>query len=207
MGQYDLCVRLTGEGDLEGAAAMVRELIQEVGTISPQQSVLPALSREFILARVGSATQDAASGAFEVVGVVTTASATARARARDGIEHRLAALRLDRVVLDHDYEERWIAGVTNEPELVRRASASARSLLGEEAVLQVDSIIPAFSEDFGSFQEEVPGVMFFLGVSNLEKGWIGMPHTPDYVADEESIFVGASAMAAVLLDFLAASTE
>lgn len=200
-------VRLTGEGDLEGAAAVVRELIQEVGTIPPQQSVLPALSREFILARVGSATQDAASGAFEVVGVVTTASATARARARDGIEHRLAALRLDRVVLDHDYEERWIAGVTNEPELVRRASASARSLLGEEAVLQVDSIIPAFSEDFGSFQEEVPGVMFFLGVSNLEKGWIGMPHTPDYVADEESIFVGASAMAAVLLDFLAASTE
>ena len=51
------------------------------------------------------------------------------------------------------------------------------------------------------------GGMFFLGVSNLEKGWIGMPHTPDYVADEESIFVGASAMAAVLLDFLAASTE
>ncbi len=80
-------------------------------------------------------------------------------------------------------------------------------MVGEEAVLQIESIIPAFSEDFGSFQEEVPGVMFFLGVSNPEKGWIGMPHTPDYVADEESIFVGASAMAAVLLDFLAASTE
>ena len=44
--------------------------------------------------------------------------------------------------------------------------------------------------------------MFVLGVSNPEKGWVGMPHDAGYVADEESIFVGARAMAAVLLDFL-----
>ena len=60
---------------------------------------------------------------------------------------------------------------------------------------------------FGFFQEMVPGVMFFLGVSNPEKGWIGMPHSPGYVADEEAIFTGASAMAAILLDFLLASTD
>ena len=63
-------------------------------------------------------------------------------------------------------------------------------------------MVPAFSEDFGSFQALVPGVMFFLGVSNPEKGIVGMPHSPTYVADDESIFVGARAMAAVLLDFL-----
>ena len=44
--------------------------------------------------------------------------------------------------------------------------------------------------------------MFFLGVSNPDEGWVGMPHSPDYVADEESIFVGARAMSAVFLDFL-----
>jgi len=49
----------------------------------------------------------------------------------------------------------------------------------------------------------VPGVMYFLGVSNSERGWIGMPHTPTYVADEEAIFVGAEAMAAVFLDLMA----
>jgi N-acyl-D-amino-acid deacylase len=95
--------------------------------------------------------------------------------------------------------------VTNDPELVRRASASAESVLGDGAVVTASSIIPAFSEDFGFFQERVPGVMFFLGVSNPEKGWIGMPHSPNYVADEEAIFTGASAMAAILLDFLQAS--
>ena len=75
-------------------------------------------------------------------------------------------------------------------------------MLGDEAVATTGIVIPAFSEDFGSFQEVVPGVMFFLGVSNPEKGWVGMPHSPDYVADEESIFVGARSMVAVLLDFL-----
>jgi metal-dependent amidase/aminoacylase/carboxypeptidase family protein len=44
--------------------------------------------------------------------------------------------------------------------------------------------------------------MYWLGVSNSEAGTSGMPHSPNFVADEESIFVGAKAMAAVLLDNL-----
>jgi metal-dependent amidase/aminoacylase/carboxypeptidase family protein len=44
--------------------------------------------------------------------------------------------------------------------------------------------------------------MYWLGVSNSEAGTSGMPHSPNFVADEESIFVGAKAMAAVLLDYL-----
>jgi len=59
-----------------------------------------------------------------------------------------------------------------------------------------------FSEDYGSFQERVPGVLWFLGVSNPEKGTVGMPHTPNYVADEAAILVGARAMTAVILDRL-----
>ena len=66
----------------------------------------------------------------------------------------------------------------------------------------IESVPIAFSEDFGSFQDEVPGVMYFLGVSNPEAGTVGMPHSPDYVADEGSILVGARAMAAVILDWL-----
>ncbi len=99
-----------------------------------------------------------------------------------------------------DYEERRIAGVTNAPSLVRRANESARAVLGENAVVELTTLVPAFSEDFGSFQDEVPGAMYFLGVSNAEKGWVGMPHTPGYVADEESIFVGANVIGTIVLD-------
>jgi metal-dependent amidase/aminoacylase/carboxypeptidase family protein len=45
--------------------------------------------------------------------------------------------------------------------------------------------------------------MFFLGVSNQKKGTVGMPHTPDYVADEASIAVGAKVMAAIMVDRMA----
>ena len=97
---------------------------------------------------------------------------------------------------------RFIAGVDNDPELVERATAAVDSALGAGSAQIIEVVAPGFSEDFGSFQALVPGVMFFLGVSNPEKGTVGMPHTPSYVADDESIFVGARAMAAVLLDFV-----
>jgi metal-dependent amidase/aminoacylase/carboxypeptidase family protein len=41
--------------------------------------------------------------------------------------------------------------------------------------------------------------MFFLGVSNEDRGWVGMPHTSGYVADEDAIFTGAEVMAAIVL--------
>ena len=101
-----------------------------------------------------------------------------------------------------EYVNSSAAGVTNDPALEHRSRTPLRAVLGEEAHVELTTVPVLFSEDFGLFQEEVPGVMYFLGVSNSEKGWVGMPHSPDYVADEEAIFVGAKAMAAVMLDFL-----
>ena len=69
-------------------------------------------------------------------------------------------------------------------------------------MLEINQITPFFGEDFAYYQQHVPGAMYWLGVSNSAAGTSGMPHTPDFVADEESIFVGAKAMAAVLLDYL-----
>ncbi len=195
-------VTLTGSGDLESASGEVRRRIQGVGTVAPEQAAQFA-PPDFIFAQVGQPTQTE-RGTFTVAAFITTASSTARAQARQQIEQQLAGLTPDGVTLTLDYEEKSIAGVTNDPELVRRATRSAGSVVGSEAILMLEGVVPAFSEDFGSFQDLVPGVMFFLGVSNPEKGWVGMPHSPGYVADEESIFVGARAMGAVLLDFLAA---
>ncbi|NKB90023.1 MAG: amidohydrolase [Acidobacteria bacterium] len=104
-----------------------------------------------------------------------------------------------------EYDAGWVAGVTNDPELAAHAAASAGRVLGEDNVAWLQTMVPAFSEDFGSFQRHMPGVMFFLGVSNADRGWVGMPHSPGYVADEEAIFVGARAMAAVMLDAMTQS--
>ncbi len=62
---------------------------------------------------------------------------------------------------------------------------------------------PFFSEDFAFFQQEVPGVMFFMGVSNESKGMQGLPHHPSFVADEDAISVGVRAMSLVIIEYLA----
>jgi metal-dependent amidase/aminoacylase/carboxypeptidase family protein len=198
-GRDGVRVEIRGDGDLESVAGAVRELVHGTGTVDPSEATTP-VAGEFVLVQGGRAARDAGTGGWLVRATLTTSSREESARARRAIEAGLAELGREGLTLDLDYGERWIAGVTNEPDLVAAANASARTVLGEDAVIAVETMSPLFSEDFGSFQEEVPGVMYFLGVSISERGWDGMPHSPDYVADEEAIFVGAEAMAAVFFD-------
>jgi metal-dependent amidase/aminoacylase/carboxypeptidase family protein len=50
--------------------------------------------------------------------------------------------------------------------------------------------------------QKIPGVMYWLGVSNEKKGILGLPHHPLFAVDQEAIIVGAKTMAAVLLNYL-----
>lgn len=189
-------VTLSGRGDVAGAASEVYSRIRDVGTVPPERAAESA-PYDALLVRVGRPRQTN-DDTVVVVAVISSANPGAR----ELVESQLADLDFDDVTMKVSYEEKWVAGVTNDPDLARQAQASVASVVGPDGVRMLTSVNPAFSEDFGSFQQQVPGVMFFLGVSNSAKGWVGMPHTPDYVADEESIFVGARAMSAVFLDFL-----
>jgi metal-dependent amidase/aminoacylase/carboxypeptidase family protein len=199
-------VKLTGSGDLSAAAERVRAILQGVATLSESQALAPSQDKEFLAVGVSPA-RPAEGGGLALQGMVSTASTAASERAQAKVAAELAGLGLLDVQVEHQYQARAIAGVENDPQLVERARAAAGSIVGTENVIPLEVVVPAFSEDFGSFQAEVPGVMFFLGVSNPEKGWVGMPHSPGYVADEEAIFVGARVMAAVLFDALAAAPE
>ena len=199
-------VRLTGDGNLSAAADSVRRIIESVGTVTPAQAIQPG-PPSAVFAQARPTTGPSAGEGSRVEGSITTASAVSRARAKETVLRRLAELELPRVSVKPSYQEKAIAGVTNDSGLVRRANARVKAVLGEGAVIAIETIPPAFSEDFGSFQDEVPGVMYFLGVSNPAKGWVGMPHSPGYVADDAAILVGARAMAAVILDLLINRSE
>ena len=123
-----------------------------------------------------------------------------RARVRETLERELGKLNGRPVQVSAAYDAKRVAGVTNDSMLVARGNAAIAAVLGPEALRTVTRVLPAFSEDFGSFQDEVPGVMWFLGVSNEKAGTRGMPHSPDYVADEGAILVGARAMVTVMLE-------
>ena len=140
-------------------------------------------------------------GSTGLVAQFTVSGPSARAPLREKIAAAIAA-QAPAAKIDLVYEAEWVAGVKNAPAVVDRAVGAARTTLGESAVRLIETMIPAFSEDFGSFQARVPGAFFFLGVSNPAKNTVGMPHSPDYVADDGAIAVGVRAMTAVLIDAL-----
>ncbi len=196
-------VTVSGAGNLQAAADSAARIISAVGTISPAEALGPG-PEGFVLAQVGRP-RSTDEGTWVVEGSLTIASAAARARAREAVLRGLTALTSTGVTITPIYQAKAIAGVTNDSALVETANRSIRAALGAESVVSITDIYPAFSEDFGSFQDEVPGVFYFLGVANAAKGWAGMPHAPDYVADEASILIGARAMTAVIVNRLAAA--
>lgn len=192
-------ISITAAGDVQAAAAAVRARLIALSTFDASQVMVPQ-PPDLLLVQPQAATYT--GNTARITGMVTVASDLVRARVRDVITTGLASALgpNDRVI--GTYESRWIAGVTNDTALAVAAAAALRNLLGTPNVATVTTIPAAFSEDFGSFQERAPGVFFFLGVANAARGWNGLPHNPNYVADERAIQVGARAMSEVILRHL-----
>ena len=189
-------VTLRGEGNLSDAA---RSYAGAISAVSTGPDVAPS---DFVAAMVSRPRPGRESGECVITGLVRAGSVEARARARAGIDERLAALRHDRISYEFSYQEQSLPDMVNDPELVRSTLETIRAVVGPEGLLEVNQVTPYFSEDFAHYQQHIPGAMYWLGVSNSELGYVGLPHSPDFVADEQSIIVGARVMAAVLLDFL-----
>ena len=94
-------------------------------------------------------------------------------------------------------------GVTNHDELFASAKADMVAVVGAPAFFDLQAPPEGFSEDFGAFQAEVPGVFFFLGMGNAAKGIAAMPHSPNFVVEESAIPFGVKAMAAAVVGRLA----
>ena len=145
------------------------------------------------------------NGASTIQTLASLSTDKARADLRASVDEIISTTRAAHpdLVISSTYDAAFVPGVLNDPHLADQAVQSAQEILSDGAIIFVEQTPPTFSEDFGHFQKQTPGVMFFLGVSNQEKGWRGYPHTPDYVADEEAIFVGANVMSKIMLDVLA----
>lgn len=77
-------------------------------------------------------------------------------------------------------------------------------VLGRENIARLKHAFPFNSEDFAFYQQLLPGVMFWLGATNLQRGIVSVPHLPGFDIDEECLVTGVKAMAQVLLAYLEA---
>lgn len=105
-----------------------------------------------------------------------------------------------------EFTEPPLPAMVCSPELNAVAASYLRGALGADAVMVLHAAYPFNGEDFAYFLHQVSGAMFYLGVANPEAGINGVPHSPDFAADEHAIGIGVRAMAGFLshrLDALA----
>ncbi len=193
-------VDITGSDDLAAAADSAQKIINAQSTTTFQEAIAGNSADDAVLAQAAASPGE--GGGRSVRGSLHSADAARRAEAKQRIVAAIEALRSTSVDVKITYDERIAAGVTNDAGLTERANAAIQKALGEGTVVTVPPAPPVFSEDYGFLQDVVPGVFWFLGVSNPAKGTVGMPHNPSYVADEGAILVAARAMTAVMLDRL-----
>lgn len=90
----------------------------------------------------------------------------------------------------------------NDPALTARMEATLRRVGGDKIYPDVPP--STTSEDFSFFQEQTPGIFFFLGVT--PKGTppldIYANHSPRFFADEGALITGVRALANLAVDYL-----
>ncbi len=134
-----------------------------------------------------------------LTGTVRTLDPKVRAEIPERFERVVAAIcEANRATYELDYE-RIAPVVDNDQRLTAFAGKSLADSLGSKHVLKVDPIMAA--EDFAYFQQQIPGVYFFLGVANAAEGWTDYVHTPTFRPDEAAIVAGVKAAASLLADF------
>jgi amidohydrolase len=94
----------------------------------------------------------------------------------------------------------------NDIALTEQMVPSLRKAAGAENVTEINAVTG--SEDFGVFQQTVPGLFFFVGAMppDQDPGKVPSHHTPDFMIDERGMLIGLKAMLNVTLDYMYSRT-
>lgn len=89
----------------------------------------------------------------------------------------------------------------NDPDLTARMAPTLQRVGGENAV-QINAITGA--EDFSFFQQQVPGLYFFVGglPPDTDPDEAAPHHTPDFYLDEAGMKTGVRALAGLAIDYM-----
>jgi len=88
----------------------------------------------------------------------------------------------------------------NDPKLTSQMLPSLKKAAGDDRVIEIKAITGA--EDFSFFQQEVPGLYFFLGGMAPGTTQAFPHHTPDFFIDESGMLLGVKTFIQMSLDYL-----
>ena len=87
----------------------------------------------------------------------------------------------------------------NDPELTRRMLPTLGRVVGDGLV---EAPRATGAEDFSYYQQQVPGMFFFVGIAADDPALVHPNHSPRFHADEGGLPVGVTALTALTLDYL-----
>jgi amidohydrolase len=98
--------------------------------------------------------------------------------------------------------EKATAVTVNDAALTERMLPSLKRVAGEDGVRLQQRVMVA--EDFSYFQQQVPGLFFFLGVTppDQDMSKAAPNHSPRFTIDEAALVQGVRALGGLALDFL-----
>lgn len=89
--------------------------------------------------------------------------------------------------------------VDNHPELLERMRPTLQRVAGPGHLRERPMVLGA--EDFAFYQQEIPGLFFFLGVAPKGARDVASNHSPRWIADEGALEVGVRAMSHLVADY------
>jgi amidohydrolase len=90
----------------------------------------------------------------------------------------------------------------NDPALTEQMLPTLKRVAGEDNVRL--GPLTGTAEDFSYYQQKVPGLFVFLGVTPRDQDWRTAPqnHSPLFFADESALPVGVRVLAHLAVDFM-----
>jgi amidohydrolase len=89
----------------------------------------------------------------------------------------------------------------NDSEIFSQFLTSVQKVLPAHEIVELHNPIMG-AEDMAYYLEQVPGLFFFLGTNNPEKGIVYPNHNPRFEVDEQQLWKGPAAMVQAVLDML-----
>lgn len=189
-----------GHGSMAGRDGNVVLAVSELSSLLP--TVVEGLEFEEVscacsagLIRAGHASNVVPRTAL-LEGTIRTFTEEQRLATRDRL-HDVCARIADGYSVQVDTElPEAVPAVVNDAAAVTAWRAACEPVLGADRVLDLPPMPP--SDDVSCFLQRIPGVHFFVGAAPGAR-MPPMHHAPDFTIDEESLRVGAQAMAATAI--------
>jgi amidohydrolase len=138
-----------------------------------------------------------------MVGTVRTLDPEMREKVEEGIRRTAEGIAASAGATAEVHLTSPLPVTYNDPELTRRMVGTLERVAGPGMAAEVPPITG--SEDFSYYQQEVPGLFFFLGAipDSIPLKDAAPNHSPYFFADESALPIGVRALANLAVDFLA----